>query len=100
MQYILQDDICGNSNDNETHIVRDWLNDFGIDELEEYSTMWQELIMFAGELICNITDEKTKELIADAIAIPMYLNFNISEDYVPQAKHNYAEIKELLEECQ
>ena len=95
VRYILQDNLCGNGS--ETHVVRDWLNDFGIDELDDCSTLWQEIILSAGEVTCNISDEEQKALVANVLAVYMYLNFNPDEDYVPQAEQNYEKIKEVLE---
>ena len=62
--YFTQDNICGNNN--ETHTVRDWLNDFGIDELEDCSAIWQETIAFAGAITSTVKNEQHQETLAKA----------------------------------
>ena len=92
--YFTQENICGNNN--ETHTVRDWLNDFGIDELEDCSAIWQEIIAFAGAVTSTVKNEQHQETLANVLAFFMYLKFNTAEAYVPQAQRNFEKIKEIL----
>jgi len=95
IRYFFQDGICGNGG--ETHKVRDWLNDFGINDLDDCADIWNKTTMLVAEVTCKIMDETRQKMLANALFHFMYLNFNMDEDYIPQAERNYEKIKEVLE---
>ena len=93
IQYIINPITCGDKS--ETHTVRSWLTDFGIDVQDAYFLKWHSLIsevcLFIRKVEGKIS-EKLLNTIWTTIYICLYLNYDPGEEFMPQFEKNAEEI--------
>ena len=97
IRYIFTDPGCGD--DSETHTVREWLGDFGIPLEDEFFLAWNQMISELGEIF----HKGEKVLSEDAMCaawqltfVKIYLDYDMSKEFMPQFKENVAEVLEIM----
>ena len=97
IRYIFTDPGCGD--DSETHTVREWLGDFGIPLEDEFFLAWNQMISELGAIF----HKGEKVLSEDAMCaawqltfVKIYLDYDMSKEFMPQFKENVAEVLEIM----
>ena len=97
IQFIFNGAHCGNA---EEHTVREWFASFGIPIKDEFFVEWHKTVSEIGEItqyaekVC--TSEKVLDLIYTVIFGLMYMEYNISEEFMPQFMKNKEQLLGLL----
>ena len=86
VKYMLNDTDCGSRK--RVNTVRDWLARFGIPEHDEFFLLWSELTFKLHGMISELEKHRVSEEILNvywnAIFVTLYLDFDTSEDFLPQ----------------
>lgn len=97
--YFLQPVRCGTKD--QTHTVREWLQEFDLDQSDTWFQAWQEtvfdLMQLVKELI-QLLSEDTMNHFYSLLFSEMYLSYNLSEDFFPQFQNNMTRLKDFLSE--
>lgn len=97
IKYIFTKPRCGD--DSETHTVREWLNEFGIPLEDEFFLAWHQLLFGLGSILCKIEKVLSEDSMSDAwtvIFIKLYLDYDMSKEFMPQFEENAADILTLM----
>ena len=93
IQYIINPFNCGDKS--ETHTVRSWLTDFGIDVQDKYFLKWHSFLSEICLFIHKVEGKISEELLSTiwtTIYVCMYLNYDPAADFLPQFESNTEEI--------
>ena len=97
IQFIFNGATCGNK---EEHTVREWFETFGIPIKDEIFVEWHKAISAIGEVTQYAektgTSEKLLNLIYTVIYGMMYIEYDTSQDFLPQFIRNRDKLLNLL----
>ena len=86
VKYILNDHSCGSAM--KVNTVRSWLDKFGIPEHDDFFLLWNKVVMSLSSAIMRLEETKIPksalELLWDAIIQILYLQYDISQELMPQ----------------
>ena len=94
--YFLQPVNCGARD--ETHTVREWLAGFDLDDSDEWFYAWQDAIRDLFPLVQKLLEvlpSKPMQMMYDALAGFLYLNYDLSKPFLPQFRENIEKFKAL-----
>ena len=97
IQYIFTKPGCGD--DAETHTVREWLSEFGMETEDQYFIHWHYTISEAGAVVRKLEKAGGKdsaELLWDVMLQCLYLNYDMEKDFSDQFEKNSLAIHELV----
>lgn len=99
VKYLLQPPDCGD--DSEEHTVREWLSGFDINLEDEAFVEWQKAISRFGNKIKEL--EKKQDMLTMmevwfVVRVVLYLQYDTSEDFLPQFKFNVENLLQLLDD--
>ena len=99
VKYLLQPPDCGD--DSEEHTVREWLSGFDINLEDEAFVEWQKAISRFGNKIKEL--EKKQDMLTMmevwfVVRVVLYLQYDTSEDFLPQFKFNAENLLQLLDD--
>lgn len=97
IKYIFTDPGCGDGS--ETHTVREWLNDFGIPLEDEFFLAWNQLISELGNVFRKgekVLSEDGMNAVWNLTFVKLYLDYDMSKDFMLQFKENAAEILTVM----
>lgn len=93
IKYIFNNPGCGD--DSETHTVREWLGEFGIPLEDEFFLEWNQTISELGAIFHKgekVLSEEGMMAVWNLTFVKIYLNYDMSKDFMPQFKKNAAGI--------
>lgn len=96
-KYIFTNPGCGD--DSETHTVREWLNEFGIPLEDEFFLTWNQLISELGGIFRKgekVLSEDGMNTVWNLTFVKIYLNYDLSMEFMPQFEKNAAEILAVM----
>lgn len=97
VRYIFTDPGCGD--DSETHTVREWLGDFGIPLEDEFFLAWNQMISELGAIFRKgekVLSEEGMMAAWNLTFVKIYLDYDMSEEFMPQFKENAAEVLSVM----
>ncbi len=97
-QYIFSDPGCGDAS--ETHIVREYLESFGIPVEDDFFLKWQQAVLDMGNFFRKIektVSHETMELVWRAAFIGLYLHYETEKDFMPQFEDNVKNFFDMLD---
>lgn len=97
-EYFFTNPGCGD--DKRSYTVREWLSSFDIPLEDEFFMEWQQTIIHLSNVCRNLDELVRPELMQhlwNQIVVPMYLDYDISKEFMPQFKVNAAKLKALCE---
>lgn len=96
--YFLQPVDCGTRE--ETHTVRDWLEQCGMPANDEFYGLWTDTTVFLSSLFHKLETRKIPEnslhLLWDITFSALYLSYNTKTDLMSQFRDNTAKVKGFL----
>ena len=99
VKYMLNDIDCGSRKRSNT--VREWLARFGIPEYDEFFMLWSELTIKLHAMISELekhhVSQKTINFYWNAISVILYLDFDTSEDFLPQFRRASEKLSTLCQ---
>lgn len=98
IQYIHNKADCGG--EKETHTVRQWLQAFDIPAHDPFFIKWNRQLFITGEIVNKAEKKLNKEsleMMWNAIYFMLYLNYDVSKDFMIQFDENVKHLMELLE---
>lgn len=98
IQYIHNKADCGG--EKETHTVRQWLQAFDIPVHDPFFIKWNRQLFITGEIVNRAEKKLNKEsleMMWNAIYFMLYLNYDVSKDFMIQFDENVKHLMELLE---
>lgn len=98
IQYVFLDPTCGDKS--ESHTVRDYLNMFGIPEEDPYFIQWTQMLVKLSMFISKHEkdfDHNILSTVQTEILKILYLNYDITKDFVLQFEENISVAERLLE---
>ena len=101
IRYLLQPCDCGDRS--EEHTVRQWLSNFDISLEDQVFLRWNQMVASVGPRLKNIEANVGPFLMTkvwSAFLAVMYLNYDTSEDFLPQFDENAGKIREILEKVE
>lgn len=99
VKYLLQPLECGD--DSEEHTVREWLSGFDINLEDEAFVEWQNAISQFGNKIKELErkhDMLTMMEVWFIVRVVLYMQYDISQDFLPQFKFNVENLLNLLDD--
>lgn len=96
--YIINPIICGDHS--ETHVVRDWLTAFNIPLQDESYVQWNRAISAIGsklKKLGTLCDEGCMHVIYNFSCFALYVNYDLSQDYLPQFNSNWQRLQTCLQ---
>ncbi len=97
-QYIFSDPGYGDAS--ETHIVREYLESFGIPVEDDFFLKWQQAVLDMGNFFRKIektVSHETMELVWRAAFIGLYLHYETEKDFMPQFEDNVKNFFDMLD---
>ena len=97
IKYIFTNPGCGD--DSESHTVREWLNEFGIPLEDEFFLAWNQLISELGNVFRKgekVLSEDGMNAVWNLTFVKLYLDYDMSKDFMSQFKENVAEILAVM----
>lgn len=83
VKYILNDHSCGSAQ--KLNTVRSWLGKFGIPEHDDFFLLWNKVLMSLSMAVMKLEEAKApKHLLWDAIFQTLYLQYDVSKEFMPQ----------------
>lgn len=98
VRYLLQPCDCGDTS--EEHTVRQWLSNFNISLEDKAFIRWNQLIAAAGPILKKaqtMINPLLMNKVWSAFMALMYLNYDVTQEFLPQFDENYARVMELLD---
>ena len=98
ISYILQQTSCGARD--ETHTPREWMEEFGLEESEEWFAIWQDVVMKLSERIRAILPQMpgiSGEAVLNALFQVLYLRYHPEQPVTPQLKDNEEKVHVMLD---
>jgi Fe-S-cluster containining protein len=96
--YFLPKVSCGRRD--QTHTVREWLEQSGIPVEDEFYSLWTgittELAVLFSELESRKATERTMELLWSAAYSELYHNYDVEAEFMPQYRDHAAKLRDLL----
>lgn len=89
--YIVQPTNCGERD--ERHTPREWMEEFNLEESEEWFRVWQDIVADLSERINKVLPKIPKTLddkILSGIGGILYLRYDMEKPLIPQVKENDA----------
>ena len=99
VKYLLQPPDCGD--DSEEHTVREWLSGFDINLEDEAFVEWQKAISQFEKKIKELEKKHDMLTLMEVwfiIRVVLYLQYDTSEDFLPQFKSNAENLLQLLDD--
>lgn len=87
--YILQPTDCGEYY--EAHTPREWLDEFELEESEQWFSVWQGIVMEISERIRTVLPKmpgRSGDELLMGIAQILYLRYKLEQPLIPQVKEN------------
>ncbi len=97
LQYFIQDVHCGDQS--ETHTVREWLGEFGLDTGDTFFARWSKTVLDYGSMVRQVEDKvsaATANMLCAAILGNIYLNYDMTEPFLPQYERNDSTFRQML----
>ena len=97
IKYIFTNPGCGD--DSGSHTVREWLNEFGIPLEDEFFLAWNQLISELGNVFRKgekVLSEDGMNAVWNLTFVKLYLDYDMSKDFMSQFKENVAEILAVM----
>lgn len=97
IKYIFTNPGCGDAS--ETHTVREWLGEFGIPMEDEFFLAWNQMISELGAIFHKgekVLSEEGMLAVWNLTYVKIYLDYDMSKDFMPQFKENAAEILAVM----
>lgn len=97
IKYIFTNPGCGD--DSETYTVREWLNEFDIPLEDEFFLTWNQLISELGSIFRKgekVLSEDGMNTVWNLTFVKLYLNYDLSLEFMPQFEKNAAEILAVM----
>ena len=99
VKYLLQPPECGD--ESETHTVREWLSGFDIKLEDEAFVQWQKAISRFSNKFKEL--EKKQDMLSMmeiwfVVRVSLYLQYDISKDFLPQFNYNVENLLKLLDD--
>lgn len=99
VKYLLQPPECGD--DSEEHTVRDWLSGFDIKLEDEAFVQWQKAISRFSNKFKEL--EKKQDMLTMmeiwfVVRVSLYLQYDTSNDFLPQFDYNVENLLKLLDD--
>ena len=96
--YFLQRIKCGSRE--ETHTVRDWLEQFGIPLDDEFYSLWNSVIIFLSDYFTQLEADKPPESVIghlwDIAYSALYICYDIEADFLHQFRAMAPKLKKIL----
>lgn len=100
IKYILTDHNCGSAK--KVNTVRSWLAKFGIPEQDEFYLLWNKVLMALTLMVMKLEKAKVSEpflnLLWNAIYDLLYINYDTSQELMPQFQAAADKLLHLSEE--
>lgn len=87
--YIFTNPNCGDKR--EIHIVREWLEKYGIPTNDEFFLKWTDTIKTLSEMVVEFEKHQNEariNLIWHFLCFSLYLNYDIDKEFMPQFLNN------------
>ena len=97
IHYFTQPDTCEDTEGKEW-TLQEWLDAFDIPALDEESNTWNKLLGGVATVMYKIAENKIPEDMLKVLIIGMYLNYDISKPYIPQAEVNMGLMQKVFKE--
>ena len=99
VKYLLQPPECGD--ESETHTVREWLSGFDIKLEDEAFVQWQKAISRFSNKFKEL--EKKQDMLTMmeiwfVVRVSLYLQYDISKEFLPQFNYNVENLLKLLDD--
>ena len=99
VKYLLQPPECGD--ESETHTVREWLSGFDIKLEDEAFIQWQKAISRFSNKFKEL--EKKQDMLSMmeiwfVVRVSLYLQYDISKEFLPQFNYNVENLLKLLDD--
>lgn len=97
IQFIYTYPGCGDNM--ETHTVREWFGEFGIPIEDEFFLRWQTVISILSPLLRRCIEQfstETADKIITLTYIKLYLDYDMSKEFMPQFIENTSFIEKLM----
>lgn len=87
--YFANEHFCGNgTKSGKTWTLREWLDEFHVDESIDMTAAWHKLMMGITNVTCRMKEDKIRgDFLAELMAV-LYLNYDITKPYIPQVEQN------------
>ena len=82
----------GRADSERTWTLQEWLDEFGIRDLDKESLAWNDLLTAISLITCKINKENISEPMFGLMMNCMYLNYDTSKPYIEEVNRN----KEML----
>jgi len=96
--YIIQPTECGSIT--RTHTVRSWLEKFHVPTEDEFYILWNQTIFLLTSAISRLEKQGFPEhmlkTVWNVLANLLYVNYDLSKEFLPQFASNKAKIQELV----
>lgn len=95
--YFMQDVKCGNKR--ETRTIREWLEQYNMLEEEAFTIEWQkQFLQFCMEVmkLLPIVNQIMKDIVYMYIFTKLYIEYDITEDFMKQFENNCYALKAML----
>ena len=98
MKYLIQPIDCGDNSC--VHTVREWLSGFNI-ALEDHAFIrWHQEIARIGGILHKAEKKLSAPVMGklwDTVLIQLYLNYDVTKDYLQQFEENASELMSVLQ---
>lgn len=95
IQYFRQDNVCKNAEkEGKVWTLNEWLDAFGIRELDDMSRTWYSLMSGIARVMCKMEPNKVDPMMYALLAQILYWNYDISKKYEDEVALNmeYAKV--------
>lgn len=101
VQYFLQPVFCGTRD--EAHTLGEWLKGFGMEESEEWLSVWHEAVNLVSDktrsIFPELSERLEKEITAHLVSA-LYFQYDTAKPMVPQVKANASTAVKMLDDIQ
>lgn len=96
--YFLQNVPCGTRD--QTHTVREWLEEFGIPIEDEFYGLWNETNFILSDLFRGLEEKKASksvlDILRDVAFSEVYMNYDTKLELMPQFRENTAKLRDVM----